>query len=136
MKKSLLVMLAVGCVILAADALPVDQKALVEQYKMYNGKKVIINGEVVSDSEATVMYLLNETGDSTRHEAMLITLTDEASQKPDALVKRFTKQLKKKGRVTAKLEGSFQGADDRRWGHQVCCRFWLKVERVVSLKEK
>ena len=71
---------------------------------------------------------------ATAKEGMLVTLSEKESKKPNELTKRLTKDLKKSGRVTAELEGRFEGADDRRWGHQACCRFRLQVERVISLK--
>ena len=123
-----------GCAVLASDALPVNQKDLVERYSEYNGKRIAVTGEVVSGDEMTVMYLPGANGDSAAKEGMLITLAEDASKKPDALIRRFTKDLKRTGRVTAELEGRFQGAADRRWGHQACCRFRLQVERVISLK--
>ncbi len=123
-----------GCALFAFDIQPVNQKDLVERYGEYSGKRITVTGEVVSDAEMTVMYLPGATGDSATKEGMLVTLSEEASKKPDALCKRFAKDLKKTGRVPAVLEGRFEGAADRRWGHQSCCRFRLQVERVVSLK--
>ena len=64
MKNSVLILLAVGCAMLASDALPVSLKDLVARYEGYNGKRVIVSGEVVSDSEMTLMYLPGATGDS------------------------------------------------------------------------
>jgi hypothetical protein len=105
-----------------------------ERYREYNGRRVIVSGEVVSDSEMTLMYLPGATGDPAAKEGMLVTLSEEESKKPNELTKRLIKALKKSGRLTAELEGRFEGADDRRWGHQACCRFRLQVERVISLK--
>jgi len=134
MTKWPLLLSLIGCAILASDGLPVSQKDLVERYRDYNGKRVIVSGEVVSDSEMTLMYLPSATGDPTTKEGMLVTLSKDESEKPKELTKQFTKDLKKRGRVNAELEGRFEGADDRRWGHQACCRFRFQVERVVSLK--
>jgi hypothetical protein len=134
MRKWHLILFALSYATSASDPLPVSQRDLVARYDEYNGKRVTLTGEVVSDSEMTVMYLPSATGDPSTKEGMLITLSDRASSKPDALTRRFTKDLKKRGRVTAELEGSFEGAADRRWGHQACCRFRLQVEHVVSLK--
>ncbi len=134
MRNSSLLILLVGCTTLAFTALPVSQIDLVERYADYSGKRITISGEVVADTEMTLMYLPGAKGDSAVKEGMLITLSEQVSKKPDAAVKRFTKDLKKKGRVTAELEGLFEGASDRRWGHQACCRFRLQVERVIRLK--
>ena len=123
-----------GCVMSASDAPPVSQKDLVEHYANYNGKRITVIGDAASSDEMTVMYLPGGSGDPANKEGMLIILSPDASKKPGSLVKRFTKDLKKKGRVTAELEGRFEGAPDRRWGHQACCRFRLQVERVTSLK--
>lgn len=123
-----------GAMLVAAGGLTVSQSDLVARYNEYNGKRVTVNGEVVSGPEMTVMYLPSATAGSVMREAMLITLSEQASNKPAMLTRRFTKDLKKHGRVVAELEGSFEGAADRRWGHQGCCRFRLQVERVVSLK--
>jgi hypothetical protein len=134
MKNSLLFLLLMGCTILASNALPVSQNDLVERYADYNGKRIIVSGEVVAGTEMALMYLPDAKGDSAAKEGMLVTLSGQASKNPDAAVKRFTKDLRKTGRVTAELEGLFEGASDRRWGHQACCRFRLQVERVISLK--
>jgi len=134
MTKWPVILSLMGCAILASDALPVSQKDLVERYREYNGRRVIVSGEVVSDSEMTLMYLPGATGDPAAKEGMLVTLSEEESKKPNELTKRLIKALKKSGRLTAELEGRFEGADDRRWGHQACCRFRLQVERVISLK--
>ena len=128
------VLLLMECAVLASDALPANQQDLVERYWDYDGKRISVSGEVVSADEMTVMYLPGATSNSAAKEGMLVTLSDSASKKPDALTKRFAKNLKNTGRVTAELEGPFEGAADRRWGHQACCRFRLQVERVVGLK--
>jgi hypothetical protein len=117
-----------------SDAPPVSQKDLVEHYADYNGKRVTVIGDVTSSDEMTVMYLPGAGGDSANKEGMLIILSPDAGKQPGSLVKRFTKDLKKKGHVTAELQGRFEGAPDRRWGHEACCRFRLQVERVTNLK--
>ena len=134
MRNWAVILALMGCALLASDALPVSQKDLVDRYGDYNGKRIRVGGEVVSSEEMTVMYLPGPNGDSAAKEGMLVTLSPDASNKPGPLVKRFIKCLKKTGRVMAELDGQFEGAPDRRWGHQACCRFRLQVERVVSLK--
>jgi len=134
MRNWLVILPLIGGAILASEALPVSQKDLVERYADYNGKRITVSGEVVSGDEMTVMYLPGADGDSAAKEGMLITLSEQTSKKPDAAVRRFTRDLKKTGRATAELEGRFEGAAERRWGHQACCRFRLQVERVISLK--
>lgn len=133
MKTRPLILFVVGCVMSASDAFPVSQKDLVARYGEYTGKRIIVSGQVVSDSEMTLMYLPGSGDDPAAREGMLITLSADTSKTPDALAKRFTKNLKKNGRVTVELEGRFEGVADRRWGHQMCCRFRLQVERVLSL---
>ena len=132
MKTWLVIFFVMRWVLLASDAVPVSQRELVARYVEYSGKHVIVSGEVVS--EMTLMYLSSATGSPEAREGMLVVLSEETTKKPDALAKRFTKDLKKSGRVTAELEGRFEGAADRRWGHQACCRFRFQVERVLSLK--
>jgi len=124
----------VGCALFASDAFSVSPKDLVARYAEYNGKRINVAGEVVSSEEMTVMYLPSPSGETTPKEGMLITLSPDMSNKPDPLVKRFTKSLRKTGHVLAELEGQFEGAPDRALGHQACCRFRLQVEHVVSLK--
>ena len=132
--KRPLILLVVSRTVLASDAVPVSQRDLVARYVEYDGKRVIVDGEVVSDSEMTVMYFPGAAGDSVGREGMLITLSEVADKRPNRIAKRFTKDLKKTGHVTARLEGRFEGGADRRWGHQLCCRFRLQVEQVLSLK--
>ena len=134
MMNRLFTVVTIGCVMLASDALPVAQKDLVARYAEYSGKHVIVRGEVVSDFEMTLMYLPGAAGEQAIPEGMLIALSRQASERPDALTKRFVKLLKKSGSVTAELEGRFEGVPDRRWGHQACCRLRLQVDRVISLK--
>ena len=129
-----MILFALGGAMFASDLLLVSQSDLVARYDDYNGRLVTVNGEVVSDSEMTVMYLPSANGDAAAKEGMLITLSEQASKKPDALTSRFIKDLKKRGHVVAELAGRFEGGVGRRWGHQACCRFRLQVERVVSLK--
>jgi hypothetical protein len=134
MRRWTAVIFLLGCIMSVSEAQPVNRKDLVEHYADYNGKRITVIGEVASSDEMTVMYLPAASGEPANKEGMLITLSEAAAKKPTSLLKRFTKDLKKTGRVTAELEGRFEGAADRRWGHQACCRFRLQVERVVSLK--
>lgn len=122
------------CAMVGADGLPVSLEHLARHYVDYNGKRIAISGEVVSSDEMTVMYLPGANGDSTSTEGMLITLSPDARKKSSALVARLKKDLRKKGRVVAELEGKFESAADRRWGHLACFRFRLSVERVISLR--
>jgi hypothetical protein len=119
--------------IFGQSAEPVKHEDLVAHYERYNGSRVVVRGEVVSD-EGTVMYLPGGPTDSGAPAGMVISFTEELSRKPGALEKRFIKVLKKSGRVDATLSGRFEGTADRRWGHQACCRFRLAVDRVISLK--
>jgi hypothetical protein len=111
----------------------VRQEDLVAHYERYNGSRVVVSGEVIS-GEGTVMYLPGGPTDSGAPAGMVISFTEALSKKPGVLEKRFIKALRKTGRVNATLSGRFEGAPDRRWGHQACCRFRLQVERVISLK--
>jgi|HubBroStandDraft_6_1064221.scaffolds.fasta_scaffold2444380_2 hypothetical protein len=54
--------------------------------------------------------------------------------KPDPLAKRYIRALKRTGQVDVELSGQFEGAADRRWGHQLGCRFRFEVDRVISVK--
>lgn len=127
-------MLAVVCAVFSQNAEPVKQQDLVAHYERYNGSQLVVSGQVVSGPEMTVMYLPGVPPDSGPREGMLITLAEAVSKKPSTLEKRFIKALKKTGRVDAVLGGRFEGAADRRWGHQACCRFRFKVDRVISVK--
>ena len=113
---------------------PVEQEDLVAHYERYNGRRVVVAGEVVSSGEGAVMYLSGGPTDSAAPAGMVISFTDALSGKPGVLEKRFIKALKKNGRVNATLSGRFEGTADRRWGHQACCRFRLAVDQVISLK--
>jgi hypothetical protein len=65
---------------------------------------------------------------------MLITLSEAVAKKPGVLEKRLSDRLKKNNEANVTLEGLFEAADGRRWGHQLCCRFRLEVHRVISLQ--
>ncbi len=120
-----------GCAIFASDAPPVNHKDLAERYSEYSGKRITITGEVASDAEMTVMYLPSADDGSATKEGMLITLSEEASKRPDVLGKRFAKDLKKTGRVTAILEGRFEGALIGGGGINLAVAFAFKL--IVSL---
>ena len=105
---------------------------LVEHYQDYDGKHIVIEGDVASGPEMTVMYLgPAPAGDDPN--GMLVGLSESVSRRPSATEKRFKAMLRKKGLVHAVLEGYFDGAADRQWGHQLCCRFKLRVEKVISV---
>lgn len=114
----------------------VEPAELVAHYERYSGTRIVIEGEVASSDEMTVMYLPSMVRDAEGREGMLVVLSETVTSKPGPLEKRFVSMLKKKGRVDAILEGHFEGAPGRRWGHQLCCRFRLQVERVISLKKR
>lgn len=118
----------------AGQAVSVQKEDLVAHYEQYNGVSIIVRGEVVSGPEMTIMYLSSSPKEMGAKEGMLITLSETISKRPGKLEKRFIKALKKTGRVDAELEGHFEGAADRRWGHQTCCRFRLQIEHVIALK--
>jgi len=113
---------------------PVSHEDLISGYERYNGKQVVISGEVLSGPEMTLMFLRSASSGTGTPEGMLVALSASAIKKPGRLEKNFTKSLKKTGHIEATLEGRFEGAPDRMWGHLLCCRFRFTVDRVISLK--
>src|SRR5690348_10341989 len=124
------------CIALSAfaqGAARVQLDELVQRYDQYNGKQLIIGGEVLAGPEMTVMVLPGPPKNSGRANLMIITLSDEIAHNPGALEKRFIRLLKKTHNVDAVLQGRFEAAPDRRFGHQSCCQFRLEVSRVVAI---
>jgi hypothetical protein len=119
--------------LLGEEQLRVVPSELVKHYEDYDGKRIVIEGEVASGPEMTVMYLGRASGGDDPN-GMLVGLSESVSQRPTATAKRFKRMLKKKSLVHAVLEGYFSGAADRQWGHQLCCRFKLRVEKVISVR--
>ncbi len=120
---------------LAQDAVRLGLDALVAHYDRYNATHVIVSGEVISGPEMTVMILPGPPKESGRANLMLITLSEAIARKPGAMEKRFTQLLRKTHKADVEVEGRFEAADDRKWGHQLCCQFRLEISRVVSIKQ-
>lgn len=119
--------------LVAAQLAVVAPSDLVRNYQLYDGKRISIEGDIASGPEMTVMYL------GVQHAAndpngMLILTSEAMSRHPLKVEKRFNAALKKKGRVHAVVEGYFNGSADRQWGHQLCCRFKLRIDKIVSVR--
>jgi len=112
----------------------VSHDELVSRYENYNGKQIVVSGEVVSSQEASVMFLRGTSEASSEPEGMLITFSEEVSKRPGPLEERFVRTLKRTGRAEVVAEGRFEGAASRTWGHLACCRFRFEIDRVISMK--
>ena len=128
-----LLLLSVAFVALAQSAEHVQLDELMERYSDYNGKQIIVSGEVVSGPEMTVMLLPGPPANSGRANLMLITLSDEVARNPGTLEKRFMRVLKKAHIIDIVLQGRFEAATERSFGHQLCCQFRFEVLRVVNI---
>ncbi|MEQ1946781.1 MAG: hypothetical protein ABL995_06320 [Bryobacteraceae bacterium] len=119
--------------LVAAQLAVVAPFDLVRNYQLYDGKRISIEGDIASGPEMTVMYLgvQNAANDPN---GMLILMSESVSRHPSKVEKRFNAALKKKGRVHAVVEGYFNGSEDRQWGHQLCCRFKLRIDKIVSVR--
>jgi hypothetical protein len=106
---------------------------LLLDFQRYDGKRIVIEGDVASGPEMTVMYL-GGSPDGDDPNGMLILTSENVSRRPSPIEKRFSDMLKKKGRVHATMEGYFNGSADRQWGHQLCCRFKLRVDKVIAVR--
>ena len=106
---------------------------LVENFPLYDGKRISIEGDIVSGPEMTVMFLGAGSAGSNPN-GMLILVSDALGRHPSKVERRFNAQLKRMGRAHAVIEGYFNGSADRQWGHQLCCRFKLRIDRIVSVR--
>jgi hypothetical protein len=122
--------------IFGQDHTPTPQIELVRHPEAYSGKLLIVRGTVVSGPEMTIMILPAAGKEPSGREAMVVVLSEDLASRPDAAAKRLVKRLKKRGSAEAVLEGKFEAADGRVWGHQACCRFRLEVARVLVLEER
>lgn len=136
MKALTAVTLAFCCLaslLAAEEPFRVVPSLLVQDFHRYDGKRIVIEGDVSSGPEMTVMYL-GGAPDGNDPNGMLILTSENVSRRPSPIEKRFNAMLKKKGRVHATIEGYFNGSADRQWGHQLCCRFKLRVEKVIFVR--
>jgi hypothetical protein len=134
-KSSLYILLAFASGLSGQDTgRPISHDELISRYESYNGKRIVIGGQVLSSPESTVMFLRDSSPPSNQPEGMLITLSERVSKKPGPTEKRFLKTLKKTGRAEIIASGRFEGSQGRIWGHLACCRFRFEIDHVISVK--
>lgn len=124
---------ALASLLVAEEAHALLPSELIRNYQSYDGKRIVVEGDVASGPEMTVMYLGRSPGEDDPN-GMLILVSESVSRHPSKVEKRFNTLLKKTGRAHAVLEGTFSGSAERQWGHQLCCRFKLQVDRVISIR--
>lgn len=124
---------ALAFLLFADEVLTLSPSELIRKYQAYDGKRIVVEGDVASGPEMTVMYLGRSSAEDDPN-GMLILVPESVSRHPSKVEKRFNQSLKKTGRAHAVLQGTFTGSAERQWGHQLCCRFKLQVDKVISIR--
>lgn len=133
MKRFLFMLAMCSLAIGRTEAVRAELADLGSTPERYSGKSVVVSGEVYSGPEMTVMHVPS-AANAPQPELMLVTISEAVSDKRSRPEKRFFKQLRRSGKVRATLQGKFESAQSRAFGHQACCRFKLTVEDIIAVQ--